>query len=259
MAIKLKNEREIETMRLAGRAAGQLLQSLVEAVGPGVTTRDLDKVSRKTIKSLGGISSFLKYSPPGQSPYPATVCTSINDEIVHGIPSDRTLTDGDIIGVDAALILGGYHGDNAFTVPVGSISQEAQDLIAVTRASLGKAIEAATVGNRLGDVGAAVQQYVEPQGYSVVRDLCGHGIGKRLWEEPEVYNYGEPSQGIRLKPGMVLAIEPMVNAGNPDISTDADGWTTRSADGSLSAHFEHTIVILTDGPEILTRNNSLWG
>jgi methionyl aminopeptidase len=259
MPVKLKNAKEIETIRLAGQAAGQLLQSLVEAVAPGVSTYDLDRLSRKTIRSLGGVSSFLNYSPQGYPRYPATVCTSINDEVVHGIPSKkRVLAEGDIIGVDVAMILGGYHGDNAFTVPVGSVSPEASRLMEVTQASLDKAIEAASPGNRLGDVGYAVQEFVESHGFSVVRDLCGHGIGKRLWEEPEVYNYGVPDQGTRLRPGMVLAIEPMVNTGSQDITTDPDGWTTRSADGSLSAHFEHTVVILSDGPELLTRNDALW-
>ena len=200
MPVKLKNPKEIETMRLCGEAAGKLLQRLVEAVKPGVSTKELDDLSRKTIRKLGGVSSFLNYSPPGHSPYPAAVCTSVNDEIVHGIPGKRVLADGDIIGVDVAMILGGYHTDNAFTLPIGNVSPIAQRLIQVTRESLSRALEAAQPGNRLGDIGFAVQDYVESEGFSVVTDLCGHGIGRHLWEEPEVYNYGEAGKGPGFDP-----------------------------------------------------------
>jgi methionyl aminopeptidase len=260
MAIRIKNQSEIETMRRSGKAASILLQRLGEAIRPGVSTLELDQISRRLIKELGGISSFLGYRPPNHPPYPATICSSINEEIVHGIPSkDRVLNEGDIIGLDVAVIIDGYHGDNAFTFPVGKISSEAQRLIDVTKASLYRAIEAVKPGNRIGDVGFAVQSYVEEMGLSVIRELCGHGIGQKLWEEPQVPNYGVPGRGIRLKAGMVIAIEPMVSTGTHEVKFLDDGWTSITADRSLSAHFEHTIAILSDGPEILTYNEALWG
>ena len=260
MAITIKTGAEIETMRGSGKAASILLQRIGEAVRPGISTYDLDQISRKTIQELGGISSFLGYQPPNHTPYPATICSSINEEIVHGIPKkNRILKEGDLLGLDVAIITDGYHGDNAFTFPLGKVSREAQKLIEVTKASLYKAIDAAKPGNRLGDVGFAVQSYVESNGFSVVRDLCGHGIGGKMWEKPQVPNYGEPGKGVRLKPGMVVAIEPMVCVGTYEIEFLEDGWTAVTADGNISAHFEHTVAILSDGPEILTSNNELWG
>ncbi len=258
MAIVIKSESEVEAMRQSGKAASVLLQRVGEAVGPGVSTYDLDRISRRTIKELGGVSSFLGYRPAGHDSYPATVCASINEEVVHGIPSrKRVLNEGDIVGIDVAIRLGGYHGDNAFTFPIGKISPEAQKLVDVTRASLYKAIEAAKPGNRLGDIGFAVQSYVETHGFSVVRELCGHGIGQKMWEQPQVVNYGTSGKGTRLKPGMVLAIEPMVCVDTHEVIFLDDGWTSISADRSLSAHFEHTVAILSDGPEILTYSD-LW-
>ncbi len=258
MAIMIKSGAEIEAMRRSGEAASILLQRVGEAVAPGVSTYELDQISRRTIKELGGVSSFLGFQPSYYAPYPATVCTSINEEIVHGIPGkDRVLKEGDIVGVDVAIAIDGYHGDNAFTFPVGEISAEAQRLLDATRASLYKAIEAARPGNRLGDMGFAVQSTIEGRGFSVVRELCGHGIGQKMWEEPEIPNYGEAGRGIRLKPGMVLAVEPMVCAGTHEVVFLEDGWTSISADQSLSAHFEHTVAILSDGPEILTFS-ALW-
>lgn len=259
MAINIKSKSEIETMRRSGKAASILLERIGEAVRPGISTHELDRISRKTIQELGGISSFLGYQPPNHPRYPATICSSINEEIVHGIPrKNRILKEGDVIGLDVAIIIDGYHGDNAFTFPVGAISPEAQSLLDVTRASLYKAIGAVKPGNRVGDVGFAVQDYVEERGFSVVRELCGHGIGRKMWEEPQVPNYGDPGRGARLKPGMVIAIEPMICAGSYEIKFLEDGWTASTADNKLSAHYEHTVLVLSDGPEILTHNNGLW-
>ncbi|MDP6052587.1 MAG: type I methionyl aminopeptidase, partial [Candidatus Latescibacteria bacterium] len=238
----------------------ETLQRMGEAVKPGVTTAELDLIARKMIKKHQGISSFLGYRPTNHPAFPATICSSINDEVVHGIPSkSRKLHEGDIIGLDFAMVLDGYHGDTAFTFPVGPISSEAQRLLEVTKASVFKAIDAAKPGNRLGDIGHAVQKYAEYHGYSVVRDLCGHGIGRSLWEEPQVPNYGEQGRGTRLKPGMVIAVEPMICVGAHEVMVLEDEWTTVTADGGLAAHFEHTIAILSDGPEILTVNPELWG
>ena len=258
--IRIKSRSEIEAMRRSSKAASILLQRIGETVEVGVSTYELDQVSRATIKELGGISSFLGYQLPHHTPYPATICASINEEIIHGIPSkNRILKDGDILGIDTAIYLDGFHGDNAFTFTVGEISADAQKLLDVTRTSLYKAIEAAKPRNRLGDVCFAVQNYVEAHGFSVARDFVGHGIGRQMHEPPQVPNYGEPHKGVRLRPGMVLAIEPMVNAGTHEAAVLEDGWTTVTADRSLSAHFEHTVAILSDGPEILTYNSELWG
>ncbi len=258
--IRIKSRSEIEAMRRSSKAASILLQRIGETVEAGVSTYELDQVSRATIKELGGISSFLGYQLPHHTPYPATICASINEEIIHGIPSkNRILKDGDILGIDTAIYLDGFHGDNAFTFTVGEISADAQKLLDVTRTSLYKAIEAAKPRNRLGDVCFAVQNYVEAHGFSVARDFVGHGIGRQMHEPPQVPNYGEPHKGVRLRPGMVLAIEPMVNAGTHEAAVLEDGWTTVTADRSLSAHFEHTVAILSDGPEILTYNSELWG
>lgn len=260
MAIRLKNPVEIEKIRRSSQAASIILQHLGEAVQAGVATAKLDQLSRRMIREMGGISSFLGYQPHPHPPFPGTICASINEEVVHGIPSKhRTLRDGDIIGIDIAIRLDGYHGDNAFTFPVGAVSSEARRLIDATKTALYRAIDVARPGNRIGDVGYAVQRFVEAQGFSVVRELCGHGIGQRLWEEPQVPNYGEPGRGVRLKPGMVIAVEPMVCAGAHQVAMLDDGWTVITADRSLSAHFEHTIAILSDGPDILTWNEDLWG
>jgi methionyl aminopeptidase len=259
MGIILKSEEQIETMRRSGRAASKLLQSIGEGVAPGVSTWDLDQISRKTIEELGGESSFLNYQPSSHPPYPATICSSVNDEVVHGVPSKRRiLKDGDVVGIDVAIKISGYHGDNAFTFPVGKVKPVAKRLLDVTRASLFKGIEQAVVGNRVGDIGYAVQSFVEEEGFSVVRELCGHGIGREMWEEPQVPNYGKPGRGARLKPGMVIAIEPMVCEKGHRVEVLDDGWTTSTQDGGLAAHFEHTIVILSDGPELLTANPDLW-
>lgn len=258
--IKIKSRSEIEAMQRSGRAASLLLQRIGEAVAPGVSTHELDQISRKTIEELGGISSFLGYQLPDHEPYPATICASINEEIIHGIPSrEIILDDGDIIGIDTAILLGDFHADNAFTFAVGEISPEARQLLDVTRKSLYESINVARPGNRLGDVCHAVQSCVEAHGFSVARDFVGHGIGRSMHELPQVPNFGEPDKGIRLRPGMVLAIEPMVNVGTCEAAVLDDGWTAVTADRSLSAHFEHTVAILSDGPEILTYNAELWG
>ena len=258
--IRIKSQSEIEAMSRSGKAASILLQRIGEAVKPGVSTYELDQVSRRTIKELGGVSSFLGYQLPNHPPFPATICASINEEIVHGIASKtRLLKDGDIISIDTAIFLDGFHGDNAFTFTAGETTLEAQGLLDATKASLYEAINAAKPGNRLGDVCSAVQDYVEARGFSVARDFVGHGIGRKMHEAPQIPNFGEAGKGIRLKPGMVLAIEPMVNAGTHEAVVLNDGWTAITADRSLSAHFEHTVAILSDGPEILTDNQNLWG
>jgi len=259
MGIILKTKKQIETIRRSGQAATATMQRMGEAIRPGMATAELDAIARKMIALCKGTSSFLGYSPHGHPPFPATICASINDEIVHGIPSrKRRISEGDILSLDFAIILDGYHGDTAYTFPVGQIPPEARKLLDVTRTSVFKGIEEAKPGNRLGDIGNAVQQYAESHEFSVVRELCGHGIGRRLWEEPQVPNYGKAHRGIRLRPGMVIAIEPMICAGSHRIQVLEDAWTTATCDGGLSAHFEHTVAILSDGPEILTENNDLW-
>jgi methionyl aminopeptidase len=258
-AIPRKSKLEIEKMRQSCKAASIILQKIADGVKAGVSTMELDRIARNTIKKLGGKPSFLGYKLPGHPPYPAAICASINEQVVHGIPNKRKLVDGDIISIDVGIFLDGYHGDNAFTFPIGQISDIAQHLLDVTKASLYKGIKEAKSGNRLGDVCHAIQSYVESNDCSVVRDLVGHGIGRSMHEEPQIPNYGRPGSGPRLKPGMTLAIEPMVNSGTWDVRLLENGWTVVTADNSLSAHFEHTVAILSDGPEILTWNEELWG
>lgn len=244
----LKSRDEIARIREACAVVRTVLAELAEAVRPGVSTAELDRLADSRSRSLGAAPAFLGYRG-----YPASVCISVNEEIVHGIPSaKRRLVEGDIVGIDFGAVLGGFYGDAAISVGVGAISAAAERLLDVTRESLARAIRAAQPGKRLGDVGAAVQDYVEAQGFSVVRDFVGHGIGRSLHEPPHVPNYGTRGTGDLLLPGMVLAIEPMVNAGVPETSLLGDGWTAVTADGALSAHFEHTVVITQEGPEILT-------
>ena len=257
--IKIKSRLEIQAMRRSGKAASIVLQRIGERIAPGVSTYELDQISRRTIRELGGISSFLGYQLPDHAPYPATICASINEEIIHGIPSRKViLNEGDIIGIDIAIFLDGFHGDNAYTFKVGKIPDDARQLRKVTKASLYAAINEARPRNRLGDVSHAVQACVEAHGFSVARNFVGHGIGRNMHESPEVPNFGEAGKGVRLKPGMVLAIEPMVNVGTHEAAVRDDGWTAITADYSLSAHFEHTVAILSDGPEILTYTPALW-
>lgn len=239
---------ELEKMRAAGRLVGQVLTALAAKVAPGVTTADLDAIAEGLIVDAGATPAFKGYHG-----YPATICASVNDEVIHGIPSgQRVLNAGDVISIDVGAALNGYYGDSAVTLAVGPISEEAATLLRVTEESLYKAIEAVKPGNRISDIGHAVQKHVEAHGFSVVREFVGHGIGQQMHEEPQVPNYGEPGRGPRLAEGMVVAIEPMVNAGKPQVKVLSDGWTAVTRDHSLSAHFEHTVAVTADGPWILT-------
>jgi methionyl aminopeptidase len=235
-------------MRAAGRLVGEVLTALTPRVGPGVTTAELDEIAEKMITDAGAIPAFKGYHG-----YPATICSSINEEVIHGIPSgQRVLREGDIVSIDVGASLEGYFGDSAITLPVGQVSEEAARLLTVTEESLYKAIEAAKPGGRVSDIGHAVQKHVEAYGFSVVREFVGHGIGQRMHEEPQVPNYGEAGRGPRLAEGMVVAIEPMVNAGKPAVKVLSDGWTAVTRDKSLSAHFEHTVAITASAAWILT-------
>ena len=246
--IVLKTGRELKVMREACRISAGALKLVGSAVEPGVTTAELDRLAEEYIRSEGAVPNFKNYEG-----YPATACISINNEVIHGIPSkSRKIVAGDIVSVDLGAMFEGYHGDNAATFACGDVSPEAKRLMDTTRESLYEGIKAARVGGRIGDISNAVQQYVEARGLSVVRQFVGHGIGTKLHEAPEVPNFGTAGRGIRLMPGMTLAIEPMVNAGAFDVKILSDGWTVLTRDGSLSAHFEHTIVITPDGPQIMT-------
>jgi methionyl aminopeptidase len=246
--IVCRSAAELEKMRAAGRLVGEVLTELTARVAPGVTTSTLDDIAEELIRRAGAIPAFKGYHG-----YPATICASINEEVIHGIPSGRRiLNEGDVISIDVGASLDGYYGDSAVTLPVGAVSEQAATLLRVTEESLYKAIERVRVGGRISDIGHAVQHHVEAYGFSVVREFVGHGIGQRMHEEPQVPNYGEPGRGPRLTEGMVLAIEPMVNAGKPAVKVLADGWTAVTRDGSLSAHFEHTVAVTADGPWILT-------
>ncbi|HZS06148.1 MAG TPA: type I methionyl aminopeptidase [Blastocatellia bacterium] len=242
-----KSRSEIQKMRQAGLIVADTLRKLRRMVEPGITTLELDAFAESNIRAVRAVPTFKGYHG-----FPASICSSINDEVVHGIPSNRKLKEGDIIKIDCGATLGGYVGDAAITVAVGKVSPELERLIEVTRDSLFKAKEKMVAGNRLHDVSYAVQEYAEARGYSIVRDYCGHGIGQRMHEEPQVPNYGQPGTGKKLKEGWVLAIEPMVNLGNYDVQVEADNWTVTTVDGLASCHFEHTIAITDDGPVILT-------
>jgi methionyl aminopeptidase len=250
--ISLKSAREIEIMRRANLIVAEVLQELKRRVAPGVTTLELDAIAEELTLNKKAIPAFKGYNVAGRV-YPCCLCASINDEIVHGIPSKRALREGDIIGLDYGVIYEGYYGDSAITVGIGPVSGDAQRLMDVTEQSLYKGIEQLHDGKRLGDLGAVVQGIAEGAGFSVVRAFVGHGIGKKLHEEPPVPNYGEPDRGLRLKEGMVLAIEPMVNAGSYEVEIKDDGWTAVTKDGSLAAHFEHSVAITRDGPYILSQ------
>ncbi len=246
--ITIKSRTEIEKMRAAGKLTGEALKLIEKHIKPGVTTAQLDKIAYDFIKSKGATPSFLHYNG-----FPGSICASPNDWVVHGIPSkDIVLAEGDIISIDMGVLKDGYHGDAARTYAVGKISNEAQRLIDVTKQSFFEGIAHVIHGAKLGDVSAAIQEYVEANGYSVVRDLVGHGIGKNLHEDPNVPNFGHRGKGVRLAAGMTLAIEPMVNAGEYDVCVLDDDWTVVTEDGSLSAHYENTILVTKDGCEILT-------
>ena len=249
--VVLKTGRELKIMREACRISAGALKIAGSAVEPGVTTAEIDRLAEKYIRSQGGIPNFKNYEG-----YPATACISINNEVIHGIPSEkRKIVEGDIVSIDLGAMFDGYHGDNAATFACGDVSEQAKRLMEVTHDALYKGIGAAKVGGRIGDIGYAVQSYVEANGFSVVRQFVGHGVGTHLHEAPEVPNFGNQGHGIRLMPGMTIAIEPMVNIGKPEVKIMPDGWTTLTKDGSLSAHFEHTVALTENGPELLTKVN----
>jgi len=247
MSIYYKTPAEIKKIRKAGRVVAEILDLISENVKPGVSTRKLDELAAKHFKKRKARAAFLGYQG-----FPAHICVSIDNEVVHGIPSDRKLAEGQIVSVDVGSIVNGYYGDSARSFAVGEIDDKAGELLEVTREALNRGISACAVGNRLGDLSAAIQRYAEGKGFSVVRDLVGHGIGTRMHEEPQVPNFGEPGTGIELQEGLVLAIEPMINAGSYRVRMLSDGWTIVTDDNSLSAHFEHTVAITSNGPEILT-------
>jgi len=251
--ILIKSSKEIEYMREAGRIVGLALNEIEKAVKPGITTHELDRIANNVLKHEGALPSFKGQEGfEGSEPYPATICASVNNQVIHGIPDNYELKEGDIISIDMGALKNGYHGDAARTFAVGEISEEAKKLIEVTKESFFNGIKFAKVGNRVSDISHAVQEHVEKFGFSVVRDFVGHGVGKELHEEPEVPNFGRPGHGPRLEKGMVIAVEPMVNAGKYDIDILRNGWTVVTSDGSLSAHYENTIVITDGEPEILT-------
>ena len=239
-------------MREAGRIVAEMLAACRAAVRPGVTTGELDRIAAEILKRHGAASNFKGYGVPILPPFPGVICTSVNEQVVHGIPGKRRLREGDVLSIDAGAIVEGWHADAAITVPVGAVSAEAARLLAVTEQALGRAIAAAVVGKRLGDIGAAVQRFVETQGLSIVRNYVGHGIGRAMHEEPQVPNYGAPERGLQIKEGLCIAIEPMVNIGGAETRTLADRWTVVTADKSLSAHFEHTLACTPGGPVVLT-------
>ena len=247
MPIILKSRDEIAIMRDAGRIVAEVLHTLVERLRPGLVEKELDEIVRKEFGKRKVIPVFLGYQG-----YPATVCVSVNDEIVHGIPGDREIADGDVVSIDLGCVYKGFVADAAVTVGVGNVSPEAGRLIGVTREALNRGIDAARAGARLGQIGAAIQTYVEGEGFSVVREYVGHGVGRQMHEDPQVPNYGDPESGPVLKEGMVIAIEPMVNAGDWRTKRDPDNWTVRTLDGSLSAHFEHTLAVRDGAAEVLT-------
>ncbi len=246
--IVCKSPAEIERMRLPNELVAAVLEELRAAVGPGVTTAELDALAEERIRAAGAEPAFKGYHG-----YPATICASINEQVVHGIPSKRALREGDIISIDLGAKLDGFFGDAAVTVPVGGIPDRVAELLRVTEEALHRAIDKVRVGARISDLGHAVQRHVEAHGFSVVREFVGHGIGGAMHEEPQIPNYGEPGHGPRLAEGMVLAIEPMVNVGKPGVKILDDGWTAVTRDGSLSAHFEHTVAVTGNGPDVLTR------
>jgi methionyl aminopeptidase len=245
--ITIKSAREIELMRRSGKITSKTLSMLIETVRAGMTTGDVDRLAEQSIRSMGGLPTFVGYHG-----YKHTICASVNDEVVHGIPGARILADGDLLSIDIGTTLDGYVSDSAVTIPIGNVSQAARDLMRVTQECLMLGIAQMQKGNRLSDIGAAIQKHAERHGYGVVRDLVGHGIGTKMHEEPQVPNYGPPGQGPVLRPGLCLAIEPMITQGSFAVETLADGWTVVTEDGKLAAHFEHTIAITDEGPRILT-------
>ena len=250
--ILIKSKKEIDYIRESCRIVGETLQLLKSKVSAGITTLELDKIAEDYIRSNNAIPAFKGYSQGGSPGFPGSICSSVDDEVVHGIPSTRVLKEGELVSLDIGVLKNGYFGDAALTVAVGNISDEKKKLMEVTERSLQLGIEQAIAGNKVHDISNAVQTFVEKNGFSIVRDLCGHGVGKFLHEDPSIPNFGRKGTGPKLKNGMTLAIEPMVNAGKYDVVTAKDGWTIITADGSTSAHFEHTILINNNSPEILT-------
>jgi methionyl aminopeptidase len=246
--IVCKSPAEIERMRAANLLVANVLADLADLVAPGVTTADLDEAAERMVRAAGAEPAFKGYRG-----YPATLCASVNDEVVHGIPAKRALAEGDIISLDMGVKLNGFYGDSAVTVPVGQVPPAVLTLLRVTQEALEHGIAQVKLGGRVSDIGHAIQRHVESHGFSVVREFVGHGIGASLHEEPQIANYGEPGRGPRLAEGMVLAIEPMVNMGRPQVKVLSDGWTAVTKDGSLSAHFEHTVAVTREGPLVLTR------
>jgi methionyl aminopeptidase len=249
--IVCKSPTEIERMRVANALVARVLDHLAGIAVPGVTTRELDAVAERLVREGGAEPAFKGYRG-----YPATLCASVNDQVVHGIPSDRRLVEGDIVSLDMGVKLDGFYGDSAITVPIGRVSAGTSRLLEVTQAALERGIAQVRIGGRVSDIGHAIQQHVEGEGFSVVREFVGHGIGAALHEEPQIANYGDPGRGPRLVEGMVFAIEPMVNMGRPAVKVLADGWTAVTKDGSLSAHFEHTVAVTREGPLVLTTRNA---
>jgi methionyl aminopeptidase len=245
--VTLRSAREIEVMRRSGKITARVLTELMKTVRPGITTAQLDRMAETGIREAGGVPTFKGYKG-----FPGSICASVNDEIVHSIPGSRVLRDGDLLSIDIGTTLEGYVSDSAVTVPVGTIGRNARRLLEVTQECLTIAIMEMECGNRLGDIGAAVQAHAEGHGYGVVRELMGHGVGRAMHEEPQVPNYGERGSGIQLRPGLVLALEPMLTQESPKIRILADGWTVVTADGKLAAHFEHTVALTEDGPKVLT-------
>jgi len=249
--VKLKNSKELALMRNAGRVSARALKLAGEAIEPGVSTKEIDNLVCKYIRSQGAEPSFLGYNG-----FPGSCCISINNEVIHGIPNkNRIIKSGDIVSVDVGAYLEKFHGDNAYTFACGDISEDAKRLMEATKQSLQEAINSAKAGNRIGDIGNAVESYVKTRGYSVVRNFVGHGVGTQLHEDPSVPNFGSSGHGVRLVPGMTIAIEPMVNQGRYEVKVLDDGWTTVTLDGKLSAHFEHTIAVTSEGPLVLTDPN----
>jgi methionyl aminopeptidase len=253
MAIRLKSQAEIEIMRQAGRINVEALSRMRDAVRPGITTRELDQIAAEVLAKREAIPAFLGHPKGGRHPFPAVITASINSELVHGIPGDRRVEEGDIISLDCGTIFKGFVADSAFSTGVGHITTESQSLLDVTEKSLYAGIEQVVNANRLGDISNAIQRYVEGHGYHVVREYGGHGVGRAMWEEPHIPNWGDPGKGLRLKAGMTFALEPMVMRGDPATKVLNDHWTVVMVDGGLCAHFEHTIAVTDNGPEILTK------
>jgi len=251
--IHIKTASEVEKMRQAGRIVAEVLERIRERVAPGVTTAELNALAEEVIRRNNAIPSFKGYPSGSPHPFPAAICASVNEELVHGIPGPRVLQEGDILSVDVGAIYEGYHGDAAMTYPVGEISEEARRLLEVTEGALYAGIAQARAGNRSGDISAAIQRYVERRGFNVVREYTGHGIGREMHEDPQVPNFGQPGHGVLLRPGMTIALEPMVLAGDCRVRVLDDHWTVVSADGRLTAHFEHTILVRDGEAEILTK------